>query len=195
MLVPRRRVLFTALLSLLAPRSGFTSSAGVNWKPVPAGPVQRVAFGSCAFQWEPQPIWKAIGEAQPDIFLFLGDNIYGDWHGDTPFLPSAESLQADFQKLAGKPEFAAVRDRIPFMATWDNHDYGSHNGGAEFELKEITRKVFLDFFGEPTDSPRRTRDGIYDAKIIGPEGKRLQVIMLDNRWNRGRQSDGPGQET
>jgi alkaline phosphatase D len=84
-----------------------------------------------------------------------------------------------------KPEFVAVRDRVHFMATWDNHDYGLHNGGAEFEHKELTREIFLDFFGEPEDSPRRKRDGIYDAKVVGVEGKRVQIIMLDNRWNRG----------
>jgi alkaline phosphatase D len=136
-------------------------------------------------QWEPQPIWNAVSSTRPDLFLFLGDNIYGDWHGQEPFVPTAETLLADYQQLAEKPEFAAAREAIPFMATWDNHDYGLNNGGAEFEHKEMTRKVMLDFFGEPVDSPRRTRDGIYDAKIFGPEGRRVQVILLDNRWNRG----------
>ena len=185
MLIPRRHFLLSALLPFIAPRLGFASSTGTGWKRVPDGPVRRVAFGSCALQWEPQPIWNAVAKARPELFLFLGDNIYGDWHGGAPFVPTAESLNADYQMLADKPEFAAVRDRVHFMATWDNHDYGRHNGGAEFELKEMTRRVFLDFFGESVDSPRRNRDGIYDAKIIGPEGTRVQVILLDNRWNRG----------
>ena len=131
-----------------------------------------------------EPIWNAIRSASPELFLFLGDNIYGDWHGDAPFTPSPESLIADYQALASKPEFAAVREKAHIMATWDNHDYGLHNGGKEFELKEMARKEFLDFFGEGTDSPRRKRDGIYDAKIFGSKGKRVQIILLDNRWNR-----------
>jgi alkaline phosphatase D len=185
MLIPRRRLLQFLPLSLISPRVGAASDLRPRWQPAPEGTVHRIAFGSCAFQWEPQPIWKTIGESQSELFLFLGDNIYGDWHGDAPFTPSAESLAADYQKLAAKAEFAAVREKVHMMATWDNHDYGLHNGGAEFALKEMARKVFLDFFGEPLDSPRRKRDGIYDAKVIGPEGKRVQVIMLDNRWNRG----------
>jgi alkaline phosphatase D len=164
---------------------GVASNFGAQWLATPKGTVSRISFGSCAFQWEPQPIWNAVGKAQPELFLFLGDNVYGDWHGENPFVPSAESLVADYQMLMDKPEFAAVRDQVHFMATWDNHDYGLHNGGIEFELKEMTREIFLDFFGEPETSPRRKRDGIYDAKVMGPEGKRIQVIMLDNRWNRG----------
>ena len=37
------------------------------------------------------------------------------------------------------------------MATWDNHDYGTHNGGAKFELKEVAKRIFLDFFGKPAE--------------------------------------------
>ncbi len=185
MTFPRRRFLVSSLLSLISTRLGFASSGRADWQPEPEGAISRIAFGSCAMQWEQQPIWKAIAGVSPDLFLFLGDNIYGDWHGEAPFVPTVESLIEDYRKLADKPEFAAVREQVHIMATWDNHDYGLHNGGAEFELKEITRKVFLDFFAEPADSPRRSRDGIYDAKIFGPEGKRVQVILLDNRWNRG----------
>ena len=71
------------------------------------------------------------------------------------------------------------------MATWDNHDYGTHNGGADFKLKDASKKMFLDFFAEPAESDRRKRAGIYDAKVIGPEGKRVQIILLDTRTFRG----------
>ncbi len=67
------------------------------------------------------------------------------------------------------------------MATWDNHDYGHHSAGAEFALKEASKEIFLDFFGEPAGSERRRRAGIYDAAIFGPPGRRVQVILLDTR--------------
>ena len=38
----------------------------------------KIIFGSCADQNKPQPIWNAINKEQPDVFLFLGDNIYAD---------------------------------------------------------------------------------------------------------------------
>jgi hypothetical protein len=55
----------------------------------------------------------------------VGDAIYGDWHGDQPFIPTETSLRADWDKLASKPEFALVRRQMPFMAIWDNHEFTS----------------------------------------------------------------------
>ncbi|MGI9570370.1 MAG: alkaline phosphatase D family protein, partial [Desulfobulbia bacterium] len=143
--------------------------------------ISRVAFGSCAQQWLDQPVWSAIEKQNPDIFLFLGDAIYGDWDGEKVFAPTARTLKRDWNKLAAIPEYAMFRSSVPIMATWDNHDYGKHDGGAEFALKEESKQLFLDFFEEPEKSDRRMRPGIYDARIFGPPGKRLQVILLDTR--------------
>ncbi len=143
--------------------------------------ISRIAFGSCAQQWLPQPIWNDIAAQNPDLFLFLGDAIYGDWDGEKVFTPTPETLSRDWGRLAAIPEFAAFKSKIPILATWDNHDYGKHDGGAEFSLKEVSKQLFLDFFGEPTNSDRRKRDGIYDAKIYGPPGRRVQIILLDTR--------------
>jgi alkaline phosphatase D len=155
-----------------------------DWQPLPTGEMDRIAFGSCAKQWEPQPIWNGIAAAEPDLFLFIGDAIYGDWHGEKPFTPTAESLRADWNRLGAQPAFQALRRRMPVLATWDNHDYGSHNGGVEFPLKQIARKEFLDFFGEPRESKRRSTPGIHTARILGPDGRRVQIILLDTKWFR-----------
>ena len=37
-----------------------------------------LAFGSCNRQNLEQPLWQPIMEHNPDLFMFLGDNIYGD---------------------------------------------------------------------------------------------------------------------
>ena len=37
---------------------------------------------------------------------------------------------------------------------WDDHDYGLDDGGAEFMHKDVMRELYLDFIGEPRDSPR-----------------------------------------
>jgi alkaline phosphatase D len=77
------------------------------------------------------------------------------------------------------------------MATWDNHDYGTHDGGVEFLLKEKSQTIFLDFFGEPADSKRRNTPGIYDAKIFGAQGRRVQIILLDTRFFKDRYKKDP----
>ena len=41
-------------------------------------PLTRIAFGSCAYQERPQPIWAAVVSYRPELFIFAGDNVYGD---------------------------------------------------------------------------------------------------------------------
>lgn len=143
----------------------------------PASVVKNLAFGSCAHQNDPQPIWNTIKVCKPDMFLFLGDNVYGDTQ-------DMKHLAGQYKKLAAKPEFANFRSQIPLIATWDDHDYGVNDGGAEYPKKRESKKIFLDFFAEPLDSARRQRDGIYTSYIFGPKGKQLQLILLDLRWFR-----------
>ena len=157
-----------------------------RFAPLPAASktLHRIAFGSCAKHWQPQPIWDAIIAKQPDLFLFIGDNIYADTDGKTAWTVTKGQLTGEWNRLADKPEFQKARAAFPFLATWDNHDYGSHAGGAEVPTKHDAKECFLTFFGEPTTSPRWKRSGIYDAKIPGPEGKRVQIILLDTKFNR-----------
>jgi len=143
--------------------------------------LTRIAFGSCAFQWAEQPIFRSVVAVEPDLYLSLGDAIYGDFDGEKTFDVTPESLREEWGKLAASPDWQHLTANVPVMATWDNHDYGHHSAGAEFPLKEKSKEIFLDFFGEPTDSKRRLLSGIYDARVFGPEGKRVQVILLDTR--------------
>ena len=142
-----------------------------------ARPLERIAFGSCATQDRPQPIWERIVGVKPDIFLFIGDNIYGDTE-------DMNVMRAKYGKLAAMPGFKKLRAKVPILATWDDHDFGLNDGGADYPRRAESQQVFLDFWGEPADSPRRKREGVYDAKIFGPEGKRVQIIMLDTRYFR-----------
>lgn len=158
---------------------------GDDWQPLPTGTVNRIAFGSCAMQFKPQPVWDVIAQQKPDLFLFIGDAVYADFDGKAAFTPSEETLKRDWGLLKNEPHYKKFRKQVPMMATWDNHDYGKHDGGAEFELKDLSKKHFLDFFDEPKNSVRRKTPGIYEAKVFGPPGKRLQVIMLDTRYFKG----------
>ncbi len=63
----------TIALVFSAPASSQEESV---WQPLPEGLVERIAFGSCAKHWQPQPIWDGIIAKKPDLFLFPGDNIY-----------------------------------------------------------------------------------------------------------------------
>jgi alkaline phosphatase D len=124
--------IFLLAVVLSPPHFSSAASEGKGWQPLPTGTVQRIAFGSCAKHWQPQPIWDVVIAAKPDLWLFLGDNIYADTDGATAWLVSKGQLTGEWNRLADKPEFQKARAAIPMMATWDNHDYGSHAGGGEF---------------------------------------------------------------
>ncbi|UCH23199.1 MAG: alkaline phosphatase D family protein [Deltaproteobacteria bacterium] len=171
-----------AVMAMPALASSGGSAPDRDRKPLPNGQISRIAFGSCAKQWQHQLIWDAVIAEKPDLWLFLGDAVYADTDGQTAWPVTEKTLQGEWNRLADKPEFQKARAAVPMMATWDNHDYGTHDGGVEFELKEASKRIFLDFFGEPADSWRRNTPGIYDAKIFGPDGRRVQIILLDTRF-------------
>lgn len=160
--------------------AGLWVSATCLW--AGTGVYSRIAFGSCSHQGMTkgmaQAIWKPLVESRPNLFLFLGDNIYADTY-------NADLKWQKYQQLAALPGYKALKRTCPTLATWDDHDYGLNDSGAEFREKVSSQKLFLDFFGVPEDSPRRRREGVYHAEVFGPPGKRVQIILMDTRYFRG----------
>ena len=175
----RRTALGLAAGALASPALARTQTAAGPDAPHPAlaTPLSRIAFGSCANQDKDQPIWEAILDARPDLFIFLGDNIYADTRD-----PAV--MRAKYAKLAAKPGFRRLRDTVPICAIWDDHDYGENDAGGDYPMKAESRRQFCDFWGEPADSPRRSREGIHAAYHFGPAGRQVQIILPDLRWNR-----------
>jgi alkaline phosphatase D len=141
--------------------------------------ISRIALGSCMKQDRPAPVLGTVREWEPELFIWLGDNIYGDTE-------DMGVLESKYGQLAAKPLFAALRARVPMVATWDDHDYGVNDGGLEYPKKEESKEVFLRFWGEPEGTERRQRPGIYTSYRFGDPavGKSLQIIMLDTRTFR-----------
>lgn len=154
--------------------------AGPNPALAPATSLTRIAFGSCNHQNAPQHMWAQIADQNPQLFLMIGDNVYGDagWDADA----GLESLRSAYALQASHPEFAGFRAKFPMMATWDDHDFGLNDAGASFPMRRWGEELFETFWGSSAEV--RGRDGIYDSSITGPEGKRVQVILLDTRFFR-----------
>ena len=138
----------------------------------------KILFGSCSHQDKSLPILNSVIADQPDLFVFLGDNIYGDTE-------DMEELSNKYEKLGRKKEFQALRANAPTIAIWDDHDYGENDAGQEYPMKEASREIMLDFWKEPVVSPRRSRDsGIYTSYFLGDAERNVHIIMPDLRWNR-----------
>ena len=142
-------------------------------------PLTRIAFGSCIDQRKPQAITETVRAYGPDLFVFLGDNVYGDVEGGT-----ADKLREAYESQDRSAEFERLLQAPRILATWDDHDYGVNDGGGDFALKRDAEALFLDFWQVPADDPRRARDGVYGSFSFGPAGQRVQVILLDTRFFR-----------
>ena len=139
--------------------------------------LTRIGFGSCADEDKPQPLLEVATALKPQVFIYLGDNIYGD-------TKDMEVLRQKYATLAAKPEFQALKKQAELLAVWDDHDYGWNDMGRHYAHKEESREIFLDFWEEPANSARRSHAGIYHSRYFGPEGRRVQVILLDTRTFR-----------
>jgi alkaline phosphatase D len=142
--------------------------------------LTRIAFGSCLQQALPMPIADAILAARPQVLLMMGDNVYGDVKDEKMF-----HLRRAYYILSQKPEWRKLRAAIPMMQTWDDHDYGDNDAGADFKHKAAAQRLFADFWDLPQSARARSGEGVYESAIVGPKGQRVQIVMLDARTWRG----------
>ncbi len=155
--------------------------------PMPATPlqesrlIQKVALGSCFHPQRSDQIFSSIMAASPDLFLFIGDNVYAEDESDDPAL---ESLRKAYGLLAGSKKFSALRAKIPLLVTWDDHDYGKNDVGGDWEPKYTSEEIYESVWAVPDTDQRANRDGVYYAQTLGPEGRRVQFILLDTRFFR-----------
>ncbi|MCB9185985.1 MAG: alkaline phosphatase family protein [Flavobacteriales bacterium] len=146
--------------------------------------VHRIAFGSCGHQLGEQFIWNNIVDEHPDLWVWLGDNIYGDTE-------DMEVLRKKYQQLGDNQNYRYLKENVPVIATWDDHDYGVNDGGKEYPKKKESQQVFLEFFEEPAKSPRWNQEGVYTSYDYGSGDSSVKVILLDCRYHRdARDTDG-----
>lgn len=139
--------------------------------------ISVIATGSCADQDQPQPIWKTIEKNSPDLFLFSGDTIYSSH-------PDNKPVASQFKKLNFIYEYRDARLKIPFMAIWDDHDFGQNDGGFDNPEKEMYRAEFIKYWSYLNTAIPAKQKALYHSKTFGLKKNKVQVIMLDTRWDR-----------
>ncbi|XP_057832016.2 uncharacterized protein LOC131042706 isoform X3 [Cryptomeria japonica] len=172
---------------------GISQSIVLGSPNLAVAPLSRIAFGSCANQSAPQPIWDAISRFNPHLFIWLGDNIYADeklaakiigkertvgpWKNTQRFLPvSDKEMKFKYDQAKTNPGYAWLRSKTQVIGTWDDHDYGLNDAGKEYPNKAISQKLMLDFLDEASNSPRRKQAGVYASYLFGPVGKQIKVV-------------------
>ena len=137
----------------------------------------KIGFGSCLDQDKAMPIFDAIEEENLDLFLMLGDNVYGDSEEE-----DLKELRLAYETQS--KNFEKMNLNFPFEAIWDDHDYGMNDAGVEYPYKKKSKELFLNFWNISLDDARRFREGLYFEKRQKINNKILQIIFLDTRTFR-----------
>ncbi|MDZ7629264.1 MAG: alkaline phosphatase D family protein [Parvularculaceae bacterium] len=167
------------------PLSSEAPGGAIRAVPISSAPLNiskslsRIVFASCAQQNEDQSLWDRVAGENADLLLYIGDNVYGDVRSNDSALPE---LKAAYMRLANSAPFARARAASPMLTTWDDHDYGMNDAGGDYRYKEQSEALFEYVWNVKDD--RSKRPGVYGSWLIGEEGKRVQIIMLDTRYFR-----------
>ena len=142
--------------------------------------ITRFAFGSCVNENRDMKFWDVIAAQKPQAFLLIGDNVYGD----TGSFSDADipTLANSYRRLSSRQEFAHFRKSVPMMTTWDDHDFGANDAGGTFAFKEHAEKLYEQYWDASDEV--KGRPGVYESRVVGPAGKRVQFIILDARFFR-----------
>ncbi len=136
-----------------------------------------IAFGSCNKHDLPQPMWKNIIANQPDLWIWLGDNIYGDTE-------DMALMQAKYNQQNANTDYQNLRATCPIIGIWDDHDYGTNDGDKNYSKKVESKKLMLDFLDVPADAAVRQREGAYQSFTFGKDHQKIKIILLDARYFR-----------
>ena len=150
-----------------------------------------IALIGCHRQKKPAPVLSYFAdEIKPQYCVWLGDNVYADTQ------TNAQHILKQLNKLAKKDGFQTLKENSKFYVTWDDHDLGFNNAGGKYPLKEESKAIHRTFW-ELEEEFSAEQSGVYYAGIEEQaNGKKIQFIMLDGRYNRvkkGENADALGE--
>ena len=145
--------------------------------------MTRIAITSCCkIQMVREQIgWSQIEAAEPDLLLLLGDTAYmhnSRWDHD--------GLDRRYCEQFEEPHFASLVENVPFLATWDDHDFGT-NDSAGGEIADWKRRKSRKLFDKHIWADRlrhRIRKPCSAGIYYSIDFNDIRVIMVDVRYFR-----------
>ncbi len=147
--------------------------------------LSTIAFGSCNNQEKDQAMWKPILLNQPDLWVWLGDNIYAD-------TDNMQAMARMYHKVRSQPDYNKLCAQSSIMGIWDDHDYGVNDGDKNYSKRRQSKELMLKFLDVPLSNPVWKHEGAYQAYTIGPAGSQVKFILLDGRYFRDELKANPG---
>jgi len=165
----------------VAGQGSFTTKELWQWRK----PVPDFSFltGSCSYMNEPpydrpgrpyggdSSIYLSMARENAAFMLWLGDN----WYTREVDYFSTWGLWYRAQYDRSRPVLQPLWKKMPHYAIWDDHDFGPNDIGSEYVLKEESRKVFMNYWANP--SYGEDGKGIYTKVSHGD----VDIFMLDDR--------------
>ena len=147
----------------------------------PAGEAAsfRVAFGSCPkFQDDRfQPIWPVIVELEPDLFFWIGDNVYAD-------TLDPDILREEYRRQRDVAGLQPLLHNVPNLAVWDDHDFGLNNHDRTNPIKVESLEIFKQYWANPGYGLPET-PGVFFRYSYGA----VDFFFLDDRYHRDPDAD------
>jgi alkaline phosphatase D len=134
----------------------------------------RIAFGSCP-KWQDdrvQPIWPWVVHHEPDIFFWIGDNIYGD-------TLDPDILREEYRRQREVWGLQPLIQNTSNLAIWDDHDFGLNNHDRTNPIKEGAYEAFADYWPNPSYGLPDVK-GLFFTYTWG----QVEFFVLDDRWYR-----------
>ena len=152
-------------------------------QPAGSGLSLRLAFGGGAgYTPQHERMWNTISDAEPDILLLLGDNIYSD-------APQSPEMQHYcYYRRQSRPEFRKLTASTPVYTIWDDHDFGVNDCayGPAIDSPAWKRpvwKVFSNNWVNPGYGTEKVPGCYYDFQLGD-----IHFIMLDGRFYRDKKN-------
>ena len=139
--------------------------------------ITRIAFGSCSEEDTKEQMWADIVAQKPELWIWLGDNVYADTH-------DMSVLRGQYEKQKSNPDYQQLMKTCPIIGTWDDHDYGINDSGKYYSKKKDSKEELLRFLNVPAEAPVRHHEGVYSSYTYGEKKQKVKVILLDTRYFR-----------
>jgi hypothetical protein len=139
------------------------------------GPMDAtLAFASCARTGSSSPVFDAIREVDPHLFLHMGDFHYENISRNDP-----ARFRRAYDEVLASPAQSRLYRQVPIVYTWDDHDYGGNNASGASASRPAALEVYRQAVPHYPIDERGTA-GIQQAFDIG----RVRVIVTDARSQR-----------
>lgn len=158
------------------------------WHGASAAPEITIAIGSCYFLGDPNPlfsgsadyeggfeIFDAIAAKQPDLMLWLGDNLYFQ----RPDFLDPEAMAARHRRQRAFAPLARLLTATSHIAIWDDHDFGWNNADGSYPLKGEALRLFKLYWANPSFGLPEL-PGVFGFAMYGD----VDLLLTDGRYYR-----------